>query len=181
MWDAGFQGKGELLERALPLCSQTPGDHTKGWLQAYNGGVVSHCARAAGKQTEPPVSVPVRLGPIAPNPLPGFHPIRLGALSAPHPAPQVNPLLPIAYLAASNGASLPGFGCHQLPWPNNTPSRSRVQICKMSVTGLPGENHWQGAITGHTLPLDFHVRECSAQGSQLKRSQPNGKVGIVQG
>lgn len=50
---AGFQSEGELLERALQLCSQTPADDTKGWLQAHNGGVVSHSARAAGRETEP--------------------------------------------------------------------------------------------------------------------------------
>lgn len=122
-------------------------DHTKDWLQSYNGGAVSHCARAAGKQTEPPVSVPVRLGPIAPDPLPGSpsYPC-LCALSAPHPAPQVNPPLPVAYLAASNSSSLPGFGCHQLPWPNNTPSRSWVQTCKMSLASL-------GKTVGRALSL----------------------------
>jgi hypothetical protein len=56
----GTAGKGSLLG------PQTPGDHTKGWLQAHNGEAVSHRARAAGRQTEPPVSVPVGLGPPAP-------------------------------------------------------------------------------------------------------------------
>lgn len=161
------RAKANCWKGALPLCSQTPGDHTKGWLQAYNGGAVSHCARAAGKQTEPPVSVPVRLGPIAPDPLPGFHPIRLGALSAPHPDPQVNPLLPIAYLAASNGASLPGFGCHQLPWPNNTPSRSRVQTCKMSLASL-------GKTIGRALSLGTHCHWIFMSENAVRRA-PNLK------
>lgn len=60
--------------------------------------MVGRLVTVPGQQaSRPPVSVPVSLGPIAPDPLPGFHPIRLGALSAPHPAPQVNPLLPVAY------------------------------------------------------------------------------------
>lgn len=97
-----------MLERGLPLCSQMPGDHTKGWLQTHNGGVVSHCTRAAGGQTEPPVSVPVGWALQLLVSCLCFIPSLPVDLCL-YPIPQVNPLLPTVYLA---------------PWPKHGPSRS---------------------------------------------------------
>lgn len=128
-------------------------DHTKDWLQSYNGGAVSHCARAAGKQTEPPVSVPVRLGPIAPDPLPGSHPIPacvlclhptlLLKLTLRYPSPTWQPLIahPCQALAAISylgqiillleAGSRP-VRCHWPPWGKL----------------LAGHCHWAHSATG---------------------------------
>lgn len=154
-WAAGFQGKGEVLERALPLCSQTPGDHTKGWLQAYNGGAVSHCARAAGRQTEPPVSVPVSQGPIAPDPLPAcfcLHPTLFPKLTLCYPPSTWQPSMahPRRALVAI-----------KLPWPSHTPSRSQVQTCKVSLASL-GKTIGRASASVTSLSPDFHVRDPNA-------------------
>lgn len=89
------------------------------------------------------MSVPVRLGPIAPDPLPVLHPISacvlclhptpLPKLTLHYPLPTWQPL--VAHLCQAL-VTISYFGQITLLWPNNTLSRGRVQTCKISLASL---------------------------------------------
>lgn len=104
-WVLGLQAsrmRGDCWKGFLRPCSQTPGGRYKGLASGYNSGAVSHSAgQRAGTQSSLCLRL-ARLGPAARFPLLVSQLCPWPFVCTPPDSP-INPLLPVAYLAAQLG------------------------------------------------------------------------------
>lgn len=104
-WVSGLQAsrmRGDCWKGFLRPCSQTPGGRYKGLASGYNSGAVSHSAGQRAATQSSLCLCLAGLGPAARFPLLVSHLCPWPFVCTPPYSP-INPLLPVAYLAARLG------------------------------------------------------------------------------